>query len=76
MSLVSASSKSDGPTTSKQGSKSDFWHLLMTLCLDRDGGQSALSTSNKRFRDLITKTSFGLLLHDVRLLDVVYFINF
>ena len=48
MSLASASSKSDGQSTSKQDSKSDFWPLLMTPCLDRDGGQSAFSTSNRR----------------------------
>ena len=48
MSLASASSKSDGQSTSKQDSKSDFWPLLRTPCLDRDGGQSALSTSNMR----------------------------
>ena len=29
-------------------SKSDFWSLLSMPCLDRDGGQSAFSTSNRR----------------------------
>ena len=37
MSLASASSKSDGHSTSKQDSKSDVWSLLRTPCLDRDG---------------------------------------
>ena len=48
ISLPSASSKSDGQYTSKQDSKSDFWPLLRTPCSDRDGGQSAFSTSNMR----------------------------
>ena len=48
MSLASASSKSDEQSTSKQDSKSDFWTLLRTPFLDRDGGQSGLSTSNMR----------------------------
>ena len=49
MSLASASLKSDGQSTSKQDSKSDFWPLLRMPCLDRDGGQSAFSTSNRRW---------------------------
>ena len=48
MSLASASSKSDGHSASKQDSKSDFWSLLRMLCLDKDGGQSAFSTSSRR----------------------------
>ena len=48
MRLASASSKSDGQSTSKQDSKSGFWPLLGTPCLDRDGGQSTFSTSNRR----------------------------
>ena len=48
MSLASASSTSDGHYTSKQDSKSDFWSLLRTPCLDSDGGQSAFSTSSRR----------------------------
>ena len=50
LSLASASSKSDGHYTSKKDSvsKSDFWSLLRMPCLDRDGGQSAFSTSNRR----------------------------
>ena len=48
MSLASASSKSDGHSTSKQDSKSDFWSLLRMPCLDWDAGQSAFSTSNRR----------------------------
>ena len=31
-----------------QDSKFDFWPLLRTPCLDRDGGQSVFSTSNGR----------------------------
>ena len=34
--------------TSKQDSKSDFWPLLRAPCSDRDGRQSAFSTSNMR----------------------------
>ena len=45
MNLASASSKSDGHSTSTHDSNSDFWPLLRTPCLDRDGGQSAFSTS-------------------------------
>ena len=48
MSLASASSKSDGQSTSKQDSKCDVWPLLRTPCLDRDIGQSAFSTSNRQ----------------------------
>ena len=48
ISLASASSKSDGQSTSNQDNKSDFWPLLTTPCLDRDSGQSTFSTSNRR----------------------------
>ena len=48
ISLASASSKSDGQYSSKKDSKSVFWPLLRTPCSDRDSGQSAFSTSNRR----------------------------
>ena len=48
ISLASASSKSDGQYTSKQDNNSDFLPLLRTPCSDRDSGQSAFSTSNRR----------------------------
>ena len=45
--LATASSKSDGHSTSKQDSKSDFWSLLRTPCLDRDNRHSRLQTGGR-----------------------------
>ena len=53
ISLASASSTLDGQSTFKQDSNPDFWPLLRTPFLDRDGGKSVFSTFKQAEVDFV-----------------------